>query len=149
MLASAQAVDRIAALIDAIPAYGDKVFTSRAYPLTEAGLPAWKVYAEDEEVEPTGPNFPALQMHTLEVVADGYAKATADLDDAIHAMGASALTALFASKDTSRLSPLNCSMSLTRIERELSPDGQASLGRISIRLRVKFHTMSNAPETIT
>lgn len=148
-LASAQVVDRVAAIIAAVPAYVGKVHTSRAWPLADADLPAWRVYAESEEVEPTGPTFPALQSHELMVACDGVARATANLDDSINAMAASALTALFASASTARLTPLNCAMSLRRIDREMATEGEAAIGRITLALRVRFHTFNNAPETIT
>lgn len=148
MLAAAQAVDAVAALIRTVPAYATSVFTDRAWPLAEDNLPAWKVLPDDEEIEPTGPNFPALQQHELMVLAEGYCKAASAIDDAMHAMAANALGALFSSKATSSLYPLHCSMACTRIAREFQPDGQAATGRITLSLRVRFHTYSNAPETI-
>ena len=147
-LASAQAIDAVAALIASVSGMSAKVFTSRAWPINDAILPCWRVQAEDEEITQQGVSFPTVQQHDLIVHAHGYARATADLDDVLHAMAAAALTKLFASAASSRLSPLNCSMALTRIERALVEEGEAAVGRITLALRVRFVTRSNAPETI-
>jgi hypothetical protein len=148
MLASAQAVNGVAALIESVTGMTGKVHTSRAWPLSEADLPAWRVMADDEEIEAQGVGFPAKQMHDLRVVAHGYARDTTDLDDTLHAMAAAALTKLFESKAATKLSPLNCSMSLKRIERDMVSEGEAAMGRISLFLLVRFFTSNNAPETI-
>ena len=149
-LASAQVVTAVAALLaTAVGMDADHVHPGRAWPLAESELPAWKVLANDEEVEPTGPTFPALQKHELIVNAEGYVRATEDLYDALHDLGAAALKALFASKTTASLAPLKCSMALTRIAREPVQEGEAAMGRITLALRVRFHTFNNDPETIT
>jgi hypothetical protein len=148
MLASAQAIDGVAALISSVTGMTGKVHTSRAWPLAESDLPAWRVLADDEEVTAQGVGFPAKQQHDLTVIAHGYARETADLDDALHGMGAAALTKLFASRAATTLSPLNCSVSLKRIERDLVNEGEAAMGRISLTLLVRFLTSNNAPETI-
>ena len=146
MLASAQAVNAVAALIAS--ASVGSAHTSRTWPLAESDLPAWRVVAEDEEVSAQGIAFPAKQQHDLEVCAHGYARATADLDDSLNSMAAAALTKLFESRAAAHLSPLNCSMTLKRIERDMVNEGEAALGRISLTLLVRFFTANNAPETI-
>ena len=148
MLASAQAIDGVAALIESVTGMTGKVHTSRAWPLAESDLPAWRVLADDEEVSAQGVGFPAKQQHDLTVVAHGYARDTANLDDALHEMGAAALTKLFASRAATTLSPLNCSVSLKRIERDMVTEGEAAMGRISLSLLVRFLTSNNAPNTI-
>jgi hypothetical protein len=146
MLASAQAVDAVAALIAS--ASVGAAHTSRTWPLAESDLPAWRVVAEDEEVSAQGVGFPAKQQHELEVCAHGYARATASLDDSLNSMAAAALSKLFESRAAAHLSPLNCSMTLKRIERDMVNEGEAALGRISLTLLVRFFTANNAPETI-
>lgn len=148
MLASAQAINGVAALIESVTGMTGKVHTSRTWPLAEADLPAWRVLADDEEITAQGVGFPAKQQHDLAVIAHGYARGTTDLDDTLHAMGAAALTKLFASRSAVQLSPLNCSMSLKRIERDMVTEGEAAMGRISLSLLVRFLTSNNAPETI-
>lgn len=146
MLAAAQAVNAVAALITS--ASVGTVHTSRTHPLAESDLPAWRVVADSEEVTAHGVAFPAKQQHELEVCAHGYARATADLDDALNSMAAAALSKLFESRAAAHLSPLNCSTTLRRIERDMVTEGEAALGRISLTLLVRFFTANNAPETI-
>lgn len=148
-LASAQVVDKVAALlVAATTAAGSKVYTSRAWPLPDADLPAIRVYADEEEIQPAGVTFPALQRHELTVYVCGYCKATSDLDDAMNGLAAQALSALFASVATTRLSPLNCTTQAKRIERDMTTEGEAAVGRITVSLLVQFNTRNNAPETI-
>jgi hypothetical protein len=148
MLAAAQVVEAIADLLRGVTGWDDKVFTDRAWPLAEAELPAWKVLADDEEIEPTGPTFPALQKHELVVLCEGSARAVSGLDAALNGLAATALATLFASKSAASLSPLNCSMAVTRISRDMTSEGEAAVGRITLALRVRFHTFNNDPETI-
>src|SRR4051812_5941361 len=94
-LAAAQVVDALAALLVPVALSGGRVYTSRLWPLTEAELPAWRVTAETEEVQPTTIHS-GVEQHLLSVEAKGYARATDNLDDSLHALAAAGLTALFA-----------------------------------------------------
>lgn len=145
-LAAAQAIDRVAALIGS--ANVGPVYTSRTWPLQDSELPAWRVVAADEDVETTGMQFPAQEIHSLTVAAQGYARATAELDDSMHMLAEAALAKLFETSSSTRLSPLNCAMSLTGIRRDVVAEGEASLGRITLLLLVRFLTFSNAPGSI-
>jgi hypothetical protein len=149
MLAAAQIVAAIAALLAAVPAWATSVYTDRPWPLAEADLPAWRVFAADEEIISHGLNFPARQTHELSVLCHGFARETAGLQAELHAMASLALSTLFASKASSALAPINClAMVLTRIDRDLVSEGEAALGRVALSLRVRFNTYSNAPEII-
>lgn len=145
-LAAAQAIDRVAALVSS--ANVGPVYTSRMWPLKDSELPAWRVVAADEEVETSGMQWPAQEVHSLTVAAQGHARATADLDDSMHALAEAALAKLFETPNSARLSPLNCSMSLTGIRRDVVPEGEASLGRITLLLLVRFVAFNNAPGAI-
>jgi hypothetical protein len=39
-------------------------------------------------------------------------------------------------------------MAVTRISRDMNQEGEAAVGRITLALRVRFHTLNNDPETI-
>lgn len=147
-LAAAQAVDAIAALLRTVPAWASRVDVSRLWPTADAELPRWRVEAGPEEVETLGTGFPVQQRHDLTVLCHGDARATSNLDDVLHAMAATALATLFATRDTTRLAPLKCAVTLTSIERNPVGEGEAALGRITLALRVRFLTFNNAPETI-
>lgn len=151
MLASAQVVAAIAVRLRGLPLAGERVFTSRAWPLAEKDLPAWRVQAGDEAIElltvhPAGP-----QQHTLEVQLHGICRAVADLDDVMHALASEAITALF--NDPSAPDALSqlagrVPLSQSAIARELQGEGEATLGCITVTLIARFNTRGSAPDTI-
>lgn len=145
-LAAAQVIDGMAALVAS--ANVGAVHTSRSWPLDESALPAWRLIADDEDIETIGANWPAQEQHELTVLAQGYARATSDLDDALHALAEAALAKLFQTSSTTRLSPLNCAMRLSGIRRDLVTEGEATLGRITLILPVRFLTFNSAPGSI-
>jgi hypothetical protein len=149
-LAAAQVVEAVADRLRAVPAWvSDKVFTDRAHPFEESELPAWRVYADEEEVETTGPTYPAREKRELVVLCEGVARDVDGLDAVLNnELAAPALASLYATKAAASLSPLNCSMTTTRIERARATEGEAAVGRITLALRVRFHTFNNSPETI-
>jgi hypothetical protein len=148
VLASGQVTAAIATLIEGASGMSGHVFTDRNWPFTTEQLPAWRVYADEEEITPSGVTFPAKQMHELLVHCAGYVHALSGIDDAMHALAASALAAIFATQQTTRLAPLNCTVQLARIERALEQANESAIGRITLALRVRFYTFNNAPETI-
>jgi hypothetical protein len=151
MLAAALIVAAIATRITGLSLAGDDVFTSRAWPLAEKDLPAWRVIAADEEIEPLTLNPNPLQKHTLQVELHGIAQVTAALDDALHALTAEALAAVFRTSGTAddldAIAP-QIQVSLRRIERTFSKEGEAATGLALITLRVDFKTRAAAPETL-
>lgn len=138
-LAAAQVVDALAARLAPMVATGGRVYTSRAWPLAEADLPAWRVTAEDESVEIA--MIGGTNMHALDIAAEATARATADLDDALHALAATALPLIFAA-------PVPYELQLTGIGRRMASEGEAAVGVITLRLRATYYVEPAAPETI-
>jgi hypothetical protein len=160
-LAAAQVIDAVAARITGLALAGTKVYTSRAWPLAESGLPAWRVYAPDEDVEPVTVHPNQLSAHTLQLELHGLTRVVADLDDALHALAEEALTAVFrlvppddpANPGTPLPDALDAilsklQVSLRRIERNFSTEGEAAVGRVVITLRINFRTRASAPGTL-
>lgn len=139
-LAAAQVIDAIAARISGATSAGTNVFTSRAWPLAEGDLPACRVVAGAEEITPEGLGD-RLGQHLLDVHASFYARAVADLDDALHALAVAALPAIFAA-------PVPYGLTLQGIDREMAKEGEAAVGVITLRLQALFFTVPSAPETI-
>ena len=138
-LAAAQVVDALAARFIPVALSGGRVFTSRTHPLTEAEMPAWKVFADAEDVELS--HAEGVNRHTLLVECAGYVRALSDVDDAMHNLAAQGLTAAFAL-------PVLHGSQLQGIERELSKEGEAECGVIRIRIATQFYVRPEAPETI-
>lgn len=138
-LAAAQVVDALAARFAPVALSGGRVFTSRLHPLAEAELPAWKITAEAEDV--TLSHIDGTNLHTLLIDCEGYVRATSDVDDAMHNLAAQGLTAALATP------PLYGSQ-LQAIEREVTTEGEASVGLIRLRIATQFYVRPEAPEVI-
>ena len=136
MLAAAQVIDAIATRVATLGTAGG-VHTSRAWPLQV--LPAWRVTAEDEAV--TEAMLEGTNEHALDVAVRATVRATADLDDALHALAAAALAALF-------VPPAPYQLQLTGIRRQMATEGEASVGVVSLLLRATFLVDPSSPETI-
>lgn len=139
-LAAAQVIDTIAARLVPVALSGGRVFTSRTWPITEAELPAWRVVAEDETAvrQYVGQT---INDHTLAVSCTGYVRAVADLDDAMHALAAAGMTALFAD-------PAPYDLQLDSINRSMSTEGEAAVGVITVNVTARFAADQAAPETL-
>lgn len=139
-LAAAQVVDAVAALLVPMVATGGRVYTSRAWPLAESDLPAWRVTAQDESVQMVDISE-HLQQHDLAIRCECVTRATDDLDDVLHDLAAAGLTLLFAPTPPYGL---NC----TRIGRSLQGSDEAAMGAVTLDLAALFFTEPAAPETI-
>lgn len=139
-LAAAQVVDVLAARIAAQATLGaGGVRTSRTWPWAEADLPACRIYAVDEQAELVTQD--GIYAHTLGVDVQYTVRATADLDDAMHAQASAGLALLFAGA-------LPYGLQLTGISRDTATEGEAAVGRITLQLSTLFHVAPAAPETI-
>lgn len=130
----------------------DSVHTSRAWPLTEDGLPAWRVYPDDESIESDDLHAPALQDHRLQLVLEGVVRHVNELDEWLGLLASQALSAVFGDPlvDGDALDQLGArlQLSLTGINRQPSTDGEAATGRVLVVLTAAFQTRVNDPDTI-
>lgn len=136
-LAAAQVIDALAARLAPLTATGGRVYTSRGWPLDV--LPAWRVVAADEAVAPD--TVEPINRHELDVEATAFTRATADLDDALHALAAGGLALLFAPT-------VPYGLRLAGISRQVQSDGEASVGAVTLRLSTTFWVDPATPETI-
>lgn len=136
-LAAAQVIDALAARLVPMAATGGRVYTSRAWPLTT--LPAWRVTAEDEQVQVA--SLDGVNQHDLDIRARAVVAALDDVDDAMHTLAAAGLTLLFAE-------PVPYSLQLIGMGRELTTENSATVGAITLRLRCMYFVQQSAPETI-
>ena len=139
-LAAAQVIDAIAARLMPVALSGGRVFTSRGWPISEAELPAWRVIADDEAAAAQYIGQ-TVNEHTLTVQCIGIVRAVADLDDAMHALAAQGMTALFAD-------PAPYQLQLESIGRNTSTEGEAAVGTITVSLTARYAVDQAAPETL-
>lgn len=149
-LASAKVLDQIAEnLVAGATGADSRVYTSRFWPLQEADLPAIKVVAEDELIEPQGISLPIRLRHELIVAVDGYVKATDNADDAMHTLAYEVMVALFGTDAAATLEPLDSvAMRPIEIARSIDETGPAQMGRITVRLSIQYWTASNEPQNL-
>ena len=138
-LAAAQVIDALAARLVPVSATAGRVYTSRAWPLDEASLPAWRVVAADESAERVG--LDGLHLHRLDIDATATTRMVADLDDALHALASAGLAALFAS-------PAPYDLACGGITRAVTQEGEAAVGVITLRLLATYYVNPAQPETI-
>lgn len=139
-LAAAQVIDALAARLGTVSATSGRVHTSRTWPLATADLPAWRVLAEDEDCERVALDG-GLHRHQLTVRCSAYTTATADLDDALHALASAGLQALF-------LAPAPYALQLVAIRRSMASEGEAKLGVVAVLVSAEYYANPAAPETI-
>lgn len=139
-LAAAQVVDALAARLVPLVATAGRVYTSRAWPMAESQLPAWRVTAGQESVARSYLDD-ATGTHTLRIDCSAMARATADLDDVLHGLAVGALPLLFAA-------PIPYDLQLVQIDRQMTEDGEAAVGIITLTLQAQFGMLPTAPETI-
>lgn len=138
-LAAAQVIDALAARLVPMPATAGRVYASRAWPLDEASLPAWRVVVADEVAERVG--LDGIHLHRLDIEATATTRVTANLDDALHALASAGLALLFAN-------PVPYDLAATGITRAITQEGEAAVGAITLRLQATFYANPAAPDTI-
>ncbi len=150
-LASAQVKSALATRITGLASTGSRVFKSRAWPLAEADLPAWKVVTQGEEITAMTVHDPVLQMHTLQIDLQGVAKAVDLLDDLLDTLALEACLVLFnppAAGDALTELEDRIQFEITGIERAMQGDAEAVLGLVTLSVQVQFRTYRTDPETI-
>lgn len=139
-LAAAQVIDALAARLATVSATSGRVHTSRTWPLAIADLPCWRVLADGEDCELVALDG-SIHRHQLTVSCRAFTAATADLDDALHALASAGLQALF-------LAPVPHALELLSINRGMAAEGEARLGTVTLQVRAEFYANPAAPETI-
>lgn len=141
MLAAAQVIAHQVERLTGLPLTGDRVFNSRAWPISEQDLPAWNVVAGPEDVELASVDDDVLNQHQLTVYVRGYVRSVDDLDTDLHALTAQGLAALFQA-------PVVYQLTLQGIDRDLVQEGGADCGVVVIALRATYHVRASEPETL-
>jgi len=135
-LAAAQVVDAIAARLAGTAAGG--VFTDRAWPINQAALPVWKVYATDESIEAA--TIASTEEHRLIVECRGIVAATVGLDDAMNDLAAAGLAAVHTGTYTS------FSVQTDGISRVMGQENGADVAVVTVRLMAQFFTQAASPQ---
>lgn len=151
-LAAEQIIEAIAVRLRGGTLAGADVYTSRAWPLSERNLPAWRVYAGAEDVRPLTLAADPLQQHELPIEMDGYVVDQAAVDTAMHGLQLEALHLLFphvpGTPDALDALMPRLRLTMRRVERYMQTEGEATLGKVSITLLAAYRTRASAPESL-
>lgn len=119
---------------------GTNVYDSRVFPTDQAKLPCWLVYSGDEEIVRASTG--GLYQRAMQLVFEGVARGTSDVDGTLDTMLEELETALTLSSLTGAKT-----LDIAEIETEFSDDGDAPYGRMAVSYVVTYHTNEGAPTT--
>ena len=138
--------ERAATTLTGLATTGSNVFQSRIYPLATAALPGLTIYTNAETVALTTMGATRTLHRDLELVVEGFAAVSTDLEDTLDQIGKEVETALAGDIG---LSSLALDSYLTRVEVTFSGDGEKPAGLIRHTYAVLYRTAENAPDVAT
>lgn len=149
MLAASQVRAAVAALLMGATPAGPRVYLAHQWPLAVSSLPALRVGPGDETMDTDDITWPQLLQHELELQIEGLVAAVDDIDDAMDALVEAVLLALLGEEEAATLQPLvGCTLVPVGISRLPVAEGQAATGRVLVRLRALYQTVSSDPSTL-
>lgn len=138
--------DAVVTALTGLATTGANAFGARVYPLQDAELPALRIFTNAEQANAETIHLPTLVGRVLELVVEGVAKATADLDDTLDAIAKEVETALapgvVVGSKTIALVYGGCDI-------ELSGEGEKATGSISMRFEAKLINTVNTPDILS
>ena len=125
---------------------GSNVFQTRVYPLETGSLPGLCIYTTSETVSDQVQDLGGsarLVTRSLSVRVEGYARATANLDDTLDTISAEIETAV---ANNSSIDSLITDLELSSTEASFT-EGDQEIGVIILDFGVVYTTAFNDPET--
>jgi hypothetical protein len=135
--------ERVATTLTGLTTTGSKVFQSRVYPLTANNLPGLLVYTTSESSDPDVMGAQPQLERELNLVIEGYAKTTSNLDDVMDEIAKEIEVAMAA--DTT-INALAEDSFLTDTEIQLTGEGEQPIGMVTMNFTVQYRTANNAPD---
>lgn len=137
--------DAVVTALTGLATTGANAFGARVYPLQDDELPALRIFTASEDALASTIHVPALIERAVHLVVEGVAKATADLDDTLDAIGLEVETALapgmVLGSRTIALTYSGCGI-------ELSGEGEKVTGSISMRFEAVLYNAANTPDVL-
>lgn len=134
--------DAIVTACTSLTTTGARVYRSRVYPLAADKLPGLVVYCRSETSEPElVVGIPRKLVRIAQFVVEGYARATADVDETLDDIAAEVETAIGGSQLSSNVR--DCTLTSTDIE--LADGGDQPLGIVRLTFAVTYRTAENNP----
>ena len=125
---------------------GSNVFQTRVYPIESGSLPGLCIYTTSETVSDQVQDLGGasrLVTRSLSVRVEGYARATANLDDTLDTISAEVETAV---ADSTSIDALLTDLELSSTDLSFT-EGDREIGVITLDFGVIYTTAFNDPET--
>ena len=135
--------ERAASTLTGLSTTGSNVFQTRVYPMESAGLPGLCIYTTDETVELSTIGSIRTLFRRLDLMVEGYAKASANLDDSLDQIAKEVEIAMAADIG---LNSLAHDSYLTATENVFSREGEQPIGVIQMSYSVVYESAENAPD---
>jgi len=134
--------ERVGTVVTGLSTTGSNVFQSRVYPLQDSNLPALLVYSttEDSEADVIGTALSTNRI--VNIVIEGYVKATTDFDDTVDTICEEVETALANDRTLNGLAKFS---QLTGTEINYNGEGETPVGVVTLTYQVQYRTATNAP----
>lgn len=123
---------------------GSRVYRARVYPLEDANLPGLLIYTNAERSERMTMPAPGVLERRLELVVEGYAKDTTDLDDTLDQIAKEVEVAIAGDFGLGGLAKV---ASLTTTEVEMVNGAEVPVGMIRLTFEVRYMALEEAPDT--
>jgi hypothetical protein len=136
--------DAVVTALTGLTTTGANVFASRVYPLQATELPALRVYAQSESVEPMTIHAPDVLERLLRVQIESVCKANEDLDDLLDQICKEVEVAL--AWPVTGLASLAKGAALTTVEIEMAGGAEQPVGVCRMLYDVSYYTNVNAPD---
>jgi len=137
--------DAAVTLVTDLATTENRVYASRLYPVNDSEYPGLCVYTGDEEVESVEISGSGnTQQRTVDLIVEGFDKASGGLDDRLDSIAAEVETVIFTDPYFSDLAK---SCELASVVTEMTDEGEKPIGIITLTFRVMYFTIEGAPET--
>lgn len=137
-----QVRESVASIVTGLSNTGNRVFTSRVYPVRETDLPCLIIKTESERVSYETINAPAQLEREITVVIEAIAKATENLDMTLDDI------CLEVERVMDLVSPSTIDMQLTGTNIDTSVLGNQPIGIATMIYRVKLYTLAGSPDVV-
>jgi len=135
--------ERAGTTLTGLATTGSNVFQSRIYPLGSASLPGLAIYTNAESAVVATMGATRTVTRELELIVEGYAAASSDLEDTLDQIGKEVETALAGDIG---LNNLALDSYLTSVEVTFSGDGEKPAGVTRHTYAVIYRSAENAPD---
>lgn len=138
--------DKAVDLCDALTSTSTRCFAARPKTRPLTTLPAWIVYTNEESIEPSAGTRGSRRLaRALELVFEGYAAGTGDVDKTLDTMSAEVEAALAADPT---LGALVKDSYLAKVEKDQDDEAEQPAWLIRMTWYCEYHTRETAPTAV-